>query len=128
MTDVEVLCDTLALTRLEDLNKALTEAEGDPKQGRVVLMKEVSTIDVLPTAFMVNILKCTHNSSNLTFLFITKSIDGLRLLRSARRSSGSERRWLGRAPRAAAAVVAAAATRVAARPGRRTTCNSSSRR
>lgn len=41
MTDVELLCEALELTRLEELNKELTQAAQDKGQGREVLMKEV---------------------------------------------------------------------------------------
>lgn len=44
MTDVELLCEALELTRLEELNKELTQAAQDKGQGREVLMKEVSEV------------------------------------------------------------------------------------
>lgn len=47
MTDVELLCEALELTRLEELNKELSQAAQDKTQGREVLMKEVSGPAVL---------------------------------------------------------------------------------
>lgn len=44
MTDVELLCEALELTRLEELNKELAQVAQDKMQGREVLMKEVSEV------------------------------------------------------------------------------------
>ena len=41
MTDVELLCEALELTCLEELNKQLAQVAQDKTQGREVLMKEV---------------------------------------------------------------------------------------
>lgn len=42
MTDVELLCEALELTHLEELNKELAQVSQDKTQAREVLMKEVS--------------------------------------------------------------------------------------
>lgn len=47
MTDVELLCEALELTRIEELNKELSQAGKDQAKGRGVLMKEVSWDKVL---------------------------------------------------------------------------------
>ncbi|XP_063848823.1 dnaJ homolog subfamily C member 2-like isoform X2 [Scylla paramamosain] len=44
MTDVELLCEALELTRLEELNKELAQVAQDKMQGWEVLMKEVSEV------------------------------------------------------------------------------------
>lgn len=51
MTDVELLCEALELTRLEEFNKELSQAVQDKTQGREVLMKEVGD-DALHTILM----------------------------------------------------------------------------
>jgi len=44
MTDVEYLCEVLAITRIEELNQNLEKAGEDIKQGHNILMEEINTV------------------------------------------------------------------------------------